>query len=95
MALDFSDPFFLCVAGGTLLAFIALVIQTTSVLSCIHVLNGQVKRQSCSIRIIGQHRLVGRTQRSLFSRMRTLSIQILDTSARLISCLKSFGAKEN
>lgn len=44
MALNFSDPFFLCIAGGTLLAFVALVIQTTSVLSCIHVLNGQVKR---------------------------------------------------
>lgn len=44
MALNFSDPFFLCVAGGTLLAFVALVIQTTTVLSCIHVLNEQVKQ---------------------------------------------------
>lgn len=55
MALNFTDPFFICVAGGTLLALVALVIQTTSVLSCIHVLNGQVRRQTCSTKIIGRH----------------------------------------
>lgn len=44
MALDFTDPLFLFVACGTVIAFLAMVLLTTSVLSCICILNQRVKR---------------------------------------------------
>lgn len=44
MALDFTDPFFITVAIGTVIAFLAMVLLTTSALSCICILNQRVKR---------------------------------------------------
>jgi uncharacterized membrane protein len=42
MALNFSDPFFLTVLAGTVIAFIAIVVLTTSVWGCIQQLNKDV-----------------------------------------------------
>lgn len=44
MALDFTDPMFLCLAGGAALGMLALIIQTLLTLSCIRVMNQRVKR---------------------------------------------------
>lgn len=44
MACDFTDPLFLFVAGATVVSFLAMVLLTTSALSCICIMNGRLNR---------------------------------------------------
>jgi hypothetical protein len=42
MALNFSDPFFLTVLAGTVIAFVAMVVLTTSVWGAIQEMNDEI-----------------------------------------------------